>query len=157
MQQPSVIHSTFVLERSYPKKVELVFSAFANAQQKRRWFAEGGTHDLEHYELDFRVGGAERWRVRLKEGTPFPGVAIVTEATYLDITLNSRILTASRMTLGDKPISAALVTFEFLPADKGTDLLCTHQGAYFEGSGGPEILQDGWRKLLQKLETELAR
>ena len=157
MQQPSVIHSTFVLERSYRQKPELIFSAFANATLKRRWFVEGESHDVEHYELDFRLGGAERVRRRLKEGTPFPGVAVVTEGTYLDITPNQCIVTASRMTLGDRPISAALVTFEFLRTDKGTDLLFTHQGAYFEGSGGPEILQDGWRKLFQNLEKELTR
>ena len=41
------------------------------------------------------------------------------------------------MTLGDRRISASLFTFEFLAAGKGTDLIFTHQGAFFERSGGP--------------------
>lgn len=156
MLEPSVIHSTFVIERSYPKPPERVFSAFANAPQKRRWFLEGPKQDVEQFEMDFRVGGAERARLRLKEGTPFPGVAITTEGSYLDIVPHRRIVTVSTMTLGEKRISTALVTFEFLSTDQGTDLLCTHQGAFFEGADGPKMREDGWRKLLEKLAKELA-
>ena len=58
------------------------------------------------------------------------------------------------MTLGDQRISASLVTFEFLPADKGTDLICTHQGAFFEGADGPQIREAGWRNLLDQLGNE---
>jgi len=70
---------------------------------------------------------------------------------------NQRVVTASTMTLGEKRISASLVTYEFVPNDKGTDLICTHQAAYFEGGDGPQIRQAGWRQLLEKLAKELAR
>ena len=39
MEQQSVIHSTFVIERSFAKPPERVFSAFADAATKRRRFA----------------------------------------------------------------------------------------------------------------------
>jgi uncharacterized protein YndB with AHSA1/START domain len=155
-KDPSVIHSTFVIERSYPKPPERVFSAFASAPQKRRWFFEGGKTEVEKYELDFREGGTEHAQMRFKEGSPFPGVAMITDTSYLDILPNRRIVTSSSMTIGDKRISAALVTFELLPTDKGTDLICTHQGAFFEGSGGPEMREEGWRKIFEKLDKELA-
>jgi uncharacterized protein YndB with AHSA1/START domain len=43
-----------------------------------------------------------------------------------------------------------------LPTETGTDLICTHQGAFFEGSGGPAMREEGWRSLLDALEAELA-
>jgi uncharacterized protein YndB with AHSA1/START domain len=156
MQEPSVIHSTFVIERRYSKPPGRVFSAFADAARKRRWFAEGGRHDVEEFELDFRVGGAERIRSRFQEGTPFPGVALVNEGSYQDIVPDRRVVTASTMTIGDRRISASLVTFEFLPADGGTDLIFTHQGAFFEGADGPQMREEGWRHLLERLAGELA-
>src|ERR1051325_6874585 len=115
MEEQSVIHSTFVIERSYPKPPERVFSAFSDPAMKRRWFAEGKSHDVEEYQSDVRVGGGDRARYRFKEGSPFPGVALTNEGSYLDIVPNRRIVTASTMALGDKRISASLVTLEFLP------------------------------------------
>jgi len=107
--------------------------------------------------MDFRVGGTERARYRFKEGTPFQGVAVTNEGSYQDIVPNLRVVTASTMTLGDQRISASLVTVEFLPTDKGTDLICTHLGAFFEGADGPQIREAGWRHLLEQLAEELTR
>ena len=157
MQEPSVIHHTFVLERSFPKPPERVFSAFADPAKKRRWFAEGERHEIEVYESDFRVGGTEHLRYRFKEGTPFPGTALINEARSQDIVPNRRIVSASTMDLADKRISASLVTFEFLRTDTGTDLIFTHQGTFFEGSGDPQMREAGWRKLLDNLAMEVAR
>jgi hypothetical protein len=61
------------------------------------------------------------------------------------------------MTLGDKRISVSLVTLDLLSTDKGTDLICTHQGAFFEGADGPQIREAGWRHLLEELAKELTR
>lgn len=157
MREPTVIHSTFVIERRYPKPLERVFSAFADAAAKRRWFAEGESHDVEEFEMDFRIGGAERLRYRLKPGTPFPGISVTHEGIHQDIVPDRRVVTASTMTLGDRRISASLVTIELLPAAGGTDVVFTHQGAFFEGADGPEIREAGWRKLLETLATELTR
>jgi uncharacterized protein YndB with AHSA1/START domain len=157
MKELSAVHSTFVIERSYPKAVELVFTAFADAGKKRRWFAEGENHAVEEFEIDFRVGGTERLRYRFKEGTPFPGVAIANEGSYQDIVPNQRIVIASTMSMGDRRISVSLVTLEFLPTDEGTDLICTHQGAFFEGSDGPQIREAGWRYQLEEMGKQLMR
>jgi uncharacterized protein YndB with AHSA1/START domain len=157
MEEQAVIHSTFVVERSYPKPPEVVFSAFADAAKKRRWFVDGHNNEVEEFEMDFRVGGSERTRYRLGDDTPFKGVALTNEGSYQDIVLNERVVTASTMSLGDKRISASLVTIELLPTEKGTDLICTHQGAFFEGADGPKMREAGWGRLFDHLGKELAR
>ena len=157
MAERTVVHNTFVIERSYPKTPERVFAAFADPAKKRRWFAEGENHEVEEFTMEFRVGGTERVRSRFKAGTPFPGVALTSEGTFQDIQPNSRLVTASRMILGDRTFSASLVTIEFQPTDGGTMLLCTHQAAFFEGADGPQMREGGWRRLLDQLAGELAR
>ena len=157
MEKQSAIHSTFVIERSYPKPPEAVFAAFADPAKKRRWFGDGDHHEVEEFEMDFRVGGAEQFRYRFTEGTPFPGVALASEGSYLDIVPNRRVVTASAMAIGGKRISASLVTIELLPTAQGTDLICTNQGTYFEGADGPKMREQGWQTLFDKLSKELAR
>jgi len=156
MAEQSVIHSTFVMERSYPKPPEAVFSAFADAGKKRRWFAEGHSHDVEQFDMNFQVGGSELARYRFKQGSPFEGITITNQGTFQDIVPNRRLVTASTMTLGDERISASLVTLEFLPTAKGTDLICIHQGVFFEGADGPQIREAGWKHLFDQLTRELA-
>ena len=157
MEEPSVIHSTFVIERSYPKPPERVFSAFADAAKKRRWFAEGENHDVEEFEMDFRVGGTERARYRFKEGTPFPGVALTNEGSYQDIVPNRRVVTASTMTLGDRRISASLVTVEFLPTDEGPTSSAPIRGRSSRARMVLRLREAGWRHLLEQLAKELTR
>jgi len=157
MQTRSVTHGTFVIERTYPTTPERVFAAFSDPAKKRRWFADSDTAASEVFEMDFRVGGKERTRRRMKEDTPSPGTALTNSTDYQDIVPNRRIIFAYTMSLGENRISASLATIELLPAEKGTTLIFTDQGAYFEASDGPQMREDGWRKLLERLAQELAR
>jgi uncharacterized protein YndB with AHSA1/START domain len=154
MEKQSVIHSTFVIERCYPATPERVFAAFADPAKKRRWFVEGEGHDVEQYQMDFRVGGNESARFRFKEGTPLKGITCTNDTNYQDIVPNRRIVHASTMAIGEKCISASLVTVEFLRSESGTGVILTHQGAFFEGADGPEMREAGWRKLLERLNAE---
>jgi uncharacterized protein YndB with AHSA1/START domain len=155
MEKPAVTHSTFVIERNYPVTPERVFAAFADRAKKRRWFKED--RDAEEFEMDFRVGGNERTQLRLGPDTPFPGVAVTNRTNYQDIVPNRRIVFAYTMTLGEQRISASLATVELLATEKGTNLVFTEQGAFFEGADGPQMRQQGWRELLELLATELTR
>lgn len=156
MPEPLVIHSTFVMERNYPHPPERVFAAFADPALKRRWFSPDGDQDVEQFTMDFRVGGAEHYAFRIPPGAPVSGV-ITNQGVIQDIVPNQRLVTAYTMALEGRRFSSALLTIELVAAAGGTDLICTHQGAYFEGADGPKMRQEGWRKLLDRLARELGR
>jgi uncharacterized protein YndB with AHSA1/START domain len=157
MDRRGVLHDTFVLERRYGQRPDAVFAALSDARRKRRWFAEGANHEVLSFEMDFRVGGQERTHSRFQPGTPFSGVEMIHTGHYVDVEPGQRIVTASTMSFGARRISAALVTLELLAVEGDTLLVCTHQGAFFEGADGPQIRAVGWRSLLEKLAEELAR
>jgi uncharacterized protein YndB with AHSA1/START domain len=149
-----VTHSTFVIERNYPAPPERVFAAFSDPAKRRRWNAEHQTMTVEEFRMDFRVGGGDLVRYRFNPGSPFPGAELTNQNTYQEIVVNQRIVFAYSMAFGDRRFSVSLVTFEFLPAASGTDLIFTEQGAFFEGGDGPERRREGWGKLLDKLAAE---
>jgi uncharacterized protein YndB with AHSA1/START domain len=156
MSEQTVIHDTFVITRSYAKPVEQVFAALSDPAKKRRWYAEGGTHDVKSFEMEFRPGGIERSVYRMNERTPFPGAELSSEGHHLDIVTNRRVVIGSVMAMNGRPFSASLVTFELLATPQGTELIFTHQGAFFEGADGPERRKGGWIALLDRLGAELA-
>jgi len=156
MQTPPVVHSTFVIERHYPVPVEKVFTAFADPAQRRKWYADGGRQEVVAFGSDFRAGGECLLIFKLGDDTPFPGVEIVTTERFHDIVENRRIVSAQLMALGERNITSALMTIELSPAEGGTLLSFTHQGAFFENSGGPEMREHGWRELFNRLGKALA-
>jgi len=157
LAESNVIHSTFVLERSFPVSPERVFAAFADPAKKRRWFAVGEGSTLEHYELDFRVGGKEKVSFKLGPGTPVSGLICTNDTTYEVIVPNRRIVFAGTMSLSGSVFSASLGTVELLPTAAGTDLIFTYQSAFFENADGPAMREAGWRSLLDKLAEVLSQ
>ena len=157
MSEPKVVHSTFVVERSFPKPLEKVFAALSKPEKVAQWFAAGERHDLLEFNLNFAEGGTQRLVYRMKEGTPVPGLVIENEARFLEIVPNNRIVMATTMKFTGKRILASQITFELVPSQKGTDLICTHQGAYF-GDAPPQmakLLEDGWTGLMGALAKVL--
>ncbi len=153
MTDPTTIHDTFIIERRYAKPVATVFAALGDPALKRLWYAQAA----ETFDMDFREGGREYTLSHLGADTPFPGTALVSDAIYQDIVPDRRIVLAQTMSLGGRHISSALLTFELLAEDSGTTLVCTHQAAFYEGSGGPEMRKHGWNALFDRLDGELVR
>jgi uncharacterized protein YndB with AHSA1/START domain len=156
MNEPSIVHSTFVIERRLPAPAPRVFAALSDPVQVRRWYAEGDGRSAEVFEMDFTVYGRQHMGSRMGDQTPFPGALLESDAVFLDITPDRRLVMAQTMTLGGRRISASLISYEILEMDGGSELVFTHQGAFFEGSGGPEMREEGWRHLLEGLARALA-
>src|ERR1700679_2829375 len=120
MQQPTVNHSTFTLERSFPASPERVFSAFADPAKKIRWYADGRSMEVLEFSMDFRVGGHDRTRYQTAPESPLKGVILRYDTHYLEIQPGRRIVigyTAGRETGGEnQPFSASLATFELMPS-----------------------------------------
>jgi uncharacterized protein YndB with AHSA1/START domain len=152
VNERSVTHSTFVIERNYSTAPERVYTAFSDPAKKRRWFAEGEEFEIEHYTLDFRVGGNETARFRGKNELVFTN-----DTVFQDILPSRHIVFAYTMSVGERRISSSQATVEFVPKDKGTTLVFTEQAAFFEGADGPQMRKDGWTLLLDALGKELAR
>lgn len=151
MRESTIVHDTFVLYRNFSKTAAQVYAAFCNPVTKRRWFAEGQSHDVLAFDMDFRVGGTEQAHYRMNESTPFPGAELKHQGSFVDIVPESRIVIASTMAFGGKTISASLVALEIVPSASGTTLICTHQAMFFEGADGPQIRRAGIETLLNRL------
>lgn len=152
MTERTVVHSTFSIERVYKNaSPQRVFAAFSTPATKRRWFVEGEGWEVLSFDMDFRVGGVERSRFRFKDGPE-----IRNDTVFQDIVPNERIVIAYTMATGDKNFSASLATMEFLPAEGGTRLIFTEQGAYFEGGADAvKGREEGTRQLLESLAEKM--
>jgi uncharacterized protein YndB with AHSA1/START domain len=152
MTERSVVHATFVIERTYPVAPARVFAAWADPALKTRWFAGPDDWETSLYELDFRVGGWERSR----GGSP-GGPVISYEARFQDIVPDQRIVYAYEMHLDEMRISVSLATVELKPAGAATRLVVTEQGAYLDGRDTPDQREQGTGTLLDALGEVLQR
>jgi uncharacterized protein YndB with AHSA1/START domain len=153
----SVIHDTFMIERTYPAAPSRVFAAFASTEAKKIW---GDTGDLEPAdgeagiaEFDFRAGGRERF------GFKMAGTTYRYDARYYDIVPDQRIIYAYEMYADDARISVSVATIEFAKSGDGTALTVTEQGAYLdgiEGSRAPSLRNEGVAEMLDNLAGYLA-
>jgi uncharacterized protein YndB with AHSA1/START domain len=156
MTQPSVIHDTFTIERTYPAAPSRVFAAFASAEAKEAWGETGGLEPAEGEagteEFDFRPGGRERF------GHKWEGTTYRYDALYYDIVPDQRIVYSYEMYADDARISVSVATIEFANSGGGTALTWTEQGAYLDGIDGPNASQlrhEGTSEMLDGLEKYL--
>jgi uncharacterized protein YndB with AHSA1/START domain len=66
MAEPKVVHSTFVVERSFSKPVETVFAALSKPEKVSCGLLRA-RHDLVNFIMDFTEGGSTWCIARRKE------------------------------------------------------------------------------------------
>ena len=147
----NVTHANFTLERRFPQTPAQVFSAFADPELRRRWFANPGAWPDGEWTLDFRVGGGER-----NAGTDPGGRHHAFDARFHDIVEPERIVFAYDLLLDHRLVSVSLTTVEFRPDGAGTHLRFSEQGAFLDGLDDPAGREHGTGKLLDALERFLA-
>jgi uncharacterized protein YndB with AHSA1/START domain len=155
MTERTVIHDTFVIERTYPAPASRVFAAFASKEAKDAW---GDTGDLTETDagdtvFDFQVGGHERF------GFGYQGISYRYDARYYDIASDQRIIYSYEMYADGARISVSVATIEFAATAAGTALTWTEQGAYldgFDGAEAPHLRGEGVGEMLDGLAKYLA-
>ncbi len=156
MNERSVIHDTFSIERTYPAAPSRVFAAFASEQAKTAWGDTGGLETpagAEPPEFDFRAGGRERFTV---EGE---GPVYRYDALYYDIVPGQRIVYSYEMYKNGARLSVSVATIEFAEVGDGTALTWTEQGAYLDGIDGadvPVLRKEGTAGMLEGLARYFA-
>ncbi|MGG3640089.1 SRPBCC family protein [Bacillus gobiensis] len=145
MSKRFVTHDTFVIERVYDSPPAQVFSAWADPAAKAKWFTKSD-------EFDFRVGGRESSR-----GGPPDGPVYTFDAYYQEIVPDERIVYSYTMDLDETRISVSVTTVEFKPAEGGTQLIFTEQGAFLDGHDSPADREHGTKIMLDKLGEELQK
>ena len=149
MEDRSVAHATFSIERVYDASPARVFEAWADPVAKQRWF--GPDEVSGSYEFDFRIGGQERSQLE------HAGSSYTFDARYQDIVANERIVYSYDMHRDETRISVSLATVELAPAGAGTRLLFTEQAAFLDGQDTPAEREQGTGTLLENLGAELQR
>jgi uncharacterized protein YndB with AHSA1/START domain len=147
----TVVHDTFVIDRTYAATPGRVFAAFADATQKVRWWDDDEIEKGADHLIDFRVGGRESLRGSVPDGPSF-----TYDALYQDIVENERIVYSYEMTMDGRRISVSVATLEFLPgAEGGSRFILTEQGVYLDGLDTSAAREEGTRGLLELLATYL--
>lgn len=144
-------HATFTLDRTFAHSASRVFTLFSTPEKKRRWLLEDSGTTIGRFDMEFRVGGHEVGEYTIQKGTPVDGMPFVNDSIFLDIVPDQRVVLGQTMSIGGRRISIALVTFELTTVESGTRLTLTHQGVFFDGSGGTEMRRLGWEVLMQRI------
>jgi uncharacterized protein YndB with AHSA1/START domain len=149
-EKRNVVHGTFCIERSYDASPERVFQAFAQLENKAKWFAGPEAWVAHEREFDFRVGGRE-----VLSGGPKGKPPHTFAAQYFDIVPNQRIVYAYDMYVGEQKLSVSLATIELVALGSRTRLIMTEQGVYLDGVEDGRQREAGTKELLEKLGRSL--
>ncbi len=128
-----VTNAAFHIDRFIQAEPARVFAAFATLEARSHWFRTPSEAEVLDRTLDFRVGGAERFRARWPSG-----LVSDYQARYHDIVPGERIVLVYDLYHNADKLSVTLQTIEMRAEEGGTRLIHTEQASYF--SGGMEAV-----------------
>src|SRR5690242_10530919 len=134
MNEPSVVHGSYVVERVSDASPVRVFAAWSDPDAKAHWWGDPDPPA----EFDFRVGGWER-----RQGTLPDGREYAFHGLYQDIVVDRRIVYTYDMLLDGIRSSVSLATVELEPEGDGTRLTFTEHGAFLDGHEPPSLREQG--------------
>lgn len=148
MTERSIAHGSFTLEREYPHPPARIFAAWADPEQKRKWFGAPEAGNPEHV-FEFKVGGREY------SSGAHNGQTYTFDVRYQDIVPDNRIVYTYEMTLNGQRISVSLATIELFPTANGTRMKVVEDGAFLDGLDTVKQREDGTSFLLDQLGASL--
>ena len=150
IQEASVAHGMFTIERTYAASPAKVFRALTDLEAKSRWFSGGPDYTVVEREMDVRPGGRERLKGRWANGntTDF-------SAVYWDVIADRRLVYTYEMKLNERKISVSLATLEISAQGDGARLRVTEQGAFLDGYDDAGSREHGTGFLLDRLGASL--
>jgi uncharacterized protein YndB with AHSA1/START domain len=150
MTVPSVLHTSFVIDRQFNASPSRVFAAWIDPKVKRRWSDCHAEQSDNDYSLDFRPGGSEIHRVVMPDGS----VQLV-QKRFFDIVPNARIIFGYDIALDTRRLSVSMVTVQFEPNKAGTRMILTEYIAYLDGHQDLEERVRGTTEGFDRLDLEL--
>lgn len=121
-------HSTLVLERICAARLERVYAAFANAEERARWGTVSETTAFVYDRDDFREGGVDVFRCGDRSNPQYRGAT-----TYYDIVPNQRVVSSEVVETQGRKLLISMSTTTFEAEGSGTRINVTVQLTSFAG------------------------
>jgi uncharacterized protein YndB with AHSA1/START domain len=135
-----------VIERTFAASAEEVFDAWTSPEVLRRWFHCGADWETPVAEVDLRVGGRVRIRMRRPEGSEHEA-----QGEYAIIDRPRRLVMS--WTFGEDPSNEQLIELSFSESDGSTTVRMVNSG--IANDQRLESQQEGWQGCFEQLETLL--
>jgi uncharacterized protein YndB with AHSA1/START domain len=150
MNNRSVVHGSFVIERTYDATAARVFAAWADPEIKSAWFIGPEKWTAVKRELEFRVGGQEVLHGRFPSGSE-----TIFVARYHDIVEGERIVFDYDMHYDGMHRSVSLATVEIKGVAAGAQLVFTEQIVFLDGNDGTASREHGTAAHLDRIAEQL--
>ena len=147
------------LTRVFDAPRELVFKAWTDVNQFKRWFGAAACEgsSLQSAKLDVRAGGKYRLQVRKNDGEFFTTVGV-----YREVKAPERLVftwqfekDGSGNEFGEVEPPEMLVTLEFKARGKQTELILRHEK--FASVESRDRHEEGWGRCLNELGKFVAK